>query len=170
MPMSAAVGVGLAAPGCQALKPSANRPSQADDAEVVVVDAYSKKIDSQVKQASAIQTAMDVSKVKLLAPRDSDAVAPETIDLGAALRLAGIDNPTINLARERTQEALAGQLAARTLLLPSINAGGMGGATIVRHDMGDGDTLTETEASICKTMGVDPKKFKAHQKKQKAGS
>jgi outer membrane protein TolC len=50
---------------------------------------------------------------------------PETdIDLGVALQLAGVDNPTINLARERVREALADQLAARALLLPSVNVGG----------------------------------------------
>ncbi|MCC6417285.1 MAG: TolC family protein [Gemmataceae bacterium] len=48
----------------------------------------------------------------------------EPIDLEAALRLAGVDNPTINLAREQIQEALAGQLAARVLLIPSVNVGG----------------------------------------------
>lgn len=51
--------------------------------------------------------------------------APENlIDLGVALRLAGVDNPMISLAQERIQEALAGQLAARSLLLPSVNVGG----------------------------------------------
>jgi outer membrane protein TolC len=49
---------------------------------------------------------------------------PTTIDLAAALRLAGVDNPTIDLARERVQEALADQLAARSLLVPSVNVGG----------------------------------------------
>jgi outer membrane protein TolC len=53
-------------------------------------------------------------------PPDSE----ETIDLGIALRLAGVDNPTINLAREQVREALATQLAARSLLLPSVNIGG----------------------------------------------
>jgi outer membrane protein TolC len=48
----------------------------------------------------------------------------ETIDLGVALRLAGADNPTVNLAREQVREALAGQLAARSLLLPTVNVGG----------------------------------------------
>lgn len=48
----------------------------------------------------------------------------ESIDLSSALRLAGVDNPTINLAEERIQEALAGQLAARSLLIPSVNVGG----------------------------------------------
>jgi outer membrane protein TolC len=48
----------------------------------------------------------------------------ETIDLGVALRLAGVDNPTINLARERVEEAAADELAARFLWLPSITIGG----------------------------------------------
>jgi outer membrane protein TolC len=48
----------------------------------------------------------------------------ETIDLGVALRLAGVSNPTIGLAQELVREALAGQLAARSLLLPTLNIGG----------------------------------------------
>lgn len=48
----------------------------------------------------------------------------ETLDLGIALKLAGVENPTVNLARERVREALAQQLAARSLLLPSVNVGG----------------------------------------------
>ena len=51
-------------------------------------------------------------------------LAPETLDLAVALRLAGVENPTINLAREQIQEALAVQLGARSILLPSINVGG----------------------------------------------
>ena len=50
--------------------------------------------------------------------------ASNTLDLGVALRLAGIDNPTINLAQERIREALALQLNARVLLLPNLNIGG----------------------------------------------
>ncbi len=46
-----------------------------------------------------------------------------TLDLGVALRLAGVENPTINLAREVVREALADQLEARSLLLPSLSAG-----------------------------------------------
>jgi outer membrane protein TolC len=38
--------------------------------------------------------------------------------------LAGVDNPTIRLAEEQVREALAGQLAARSLALPSVNLGG----------------------------------------------
>jgi outer membrane protein TolC len=45
------------------------------------------------------------------------------IDLATALRLADVSNPTIGAARTMILEALALQLSARTLLLPSLNAG-----------------------------------------------
>jgi outer membrane protein TolC len=46
------------------------------------------------------------------------------IDLPTSLRLADQVNPTINRARSVVLEALAQQLTARTLLVPSLNAGG----------------------------------------------
>ncbi|HEV3386687.1 MAG TPA: TolC family protein [Gemmata sp.] len=52
-------------------------------------------------------------------------VSPQTkLDLVTALRLAGVDNPTINLAREQIREALGQQLSARVLLVPNLNVGG----------------------------------------------
>jgi outer membrane protein TolC len=50
-------------------------------------------------------------------------VAQYPIDLATALRLADVANPTIAAARTMILEALAIQLTARTLLLPSLNAG-----------------------------------------------
>lgn len=47
-----------------------------------------------------------------------------TVDLAAAMQLAGIENPTINLAREATREALVSQRAAQVLLLPNLTVGG----------------------------------------------
>ena len=47
----------------------------------------------------------------------------KTIDLAAAFQLAGMDNPTINLAREVVNEALARQRGAEVLLLPNLSAG-----------------------------------------------
>lgn len=60
------------------------------------------------------------------APEQAGAPATraDVIDLDVALRLAGVENPTINRAREAVREALAGRLAARSLLLPSVNVGG----------------------------------------------
>ena len=53
-------------------------------------------------------------------------VIPEqdsNINLALALELAGVDNPTINLAREAVQEAEAGQLQAKALVLPTLSFG-----------------------------------------------
>lgn len=46
-----------------------------------------------------------------------------SIDLTSALRLAEVENPQIAEARQRIREALAVQLGAQALLLPSLNAG-----------------------------------------------
>jgi outer membrane protein TolC len=48
-----------------------------------------------------------------------------TVDLSTVLRLAEAENPTIALGREAIHEALALQLQARAMLLPSLNAGAM---------------------------------------------
>ncbi len=45
------------------------------------------------------------------------------IDLATALRLADVSNPTIGAARTMILEALALQITARSLLLPSLNTG-----------------------------------------------
>jgi outer membrane protein TolC len=47
------------------------------------------------------------------------------VDLSSVLQLAETQNPTIALGREAIQEALALQLQARGMLLPSLNAGTM---------------------------------------------
>jgi outer membrane protein TolC len=60
-------------------------------------------------------------------PPQSSAVPPPVaefpIDLETALGLAGVDNPTIALAREAVRASRAEQLQARALLLPTLHAG-----------------------------------------------
>ena len=51
--------------------------------------------------------------------------------------------------------------------LISVNAGGLGGQPLVRHDAEDGDGLTETESKLCANTGTDPKKFAAFKKTKK---
>lgn len=46
-----------------------------------------------------------------------------TIDLASALRLAGVENPQILLARQRVTEAVAVRQLAAAQILPSLNAG-----------------------------------------------
>ena len=45
------------------------------------------------------------------------------IDLDTALRLAAVENPTIGIARQAIEAALADQLRARSMLLPHLRAG-----------------------------------------------
>jgi outer membrane protein TolC len=52
----------------------------------------------------------------------NDQVKP--IDLGSALRLAGVQNPEILLAREQVTEAVALHRLAAVQILPTLNAGG----------------------------------------------
>ena len=70
------------------------------------------------------------------------------IDLSAALRLAGVDNPTIDLAEERIEEALANQLAARSLLIPSLNVGGNYRLHSGALQQSQGDIIRPTSQSL----------------------
>jgi outer membrane protein TolC len=60
---------------------------------------------------------------EIMTPAIPPAVADYPIDLTTALRLAEAENPLIAEARQRISEALAIQLGARSLLLPSLNIG-----------------------------------------------
>src|ERR1700722_2142668 len=85
-----------------------------------------------------------------LAPED---VIPGTgqeypVDLSAVLQLAETQNPAIALGREAIQEALALQLQARGMLLPSLNAGTMYHLHQGPVQLSDGQILKVEEQSI----------------------
>ena len=74
-------------------------------------------------------------QVKRVADEEMNAIVPSPpvipppsgeypLDLATALRLADVANPTIGRARTVILDALAQQLTARTLLVPSLNGGG----------------------------------------------
>lgn len=56
-------------------------------------------------------------------PTGSEAKAVQVIDLASALKLAGVENREILLARQRVVEALAWRQLAAAQFLPSLNAG-----------------------------------------------
>jgi outer membrane protein TolC len=90
-----------------------NAPSASDN--LAVLQASSQKIAELQKN---LPSAND--------PKLSAVPRPENenrIDLAVAFRLAGLDSPTINLAREVIWEAVARQRGAQALLLPNLNAG-----------------------------------------------
>jgi outer membrane protein TolC len=84
--------------------------------ETAGAGALMSKNDPHVKPAAANET--------IPAPEVIPAYSGEyPIDLPTSLRLADQVNPTINRARSVVLEALALQLAAQTLLVPSLNGG-----------------------------------------------
>jgi outer membrane protein TolC len=103
--------------GCQ----TTQEPSQAFQPTVsvhprVVSQSLNRQTSSSIRQVADVQPDRGSAK---------DRPANESlIDLGIALRLAGVENPTINLAREMIREAQAEQTAARALLLPTLSIGG----------------------------------------------
>jgi outer membrane protein TolC len=82
-----------------------NSPSESTDAKIV--QAVAQRADEP--QADTAGPAAD---------------AENTIDLAVAFQLAGVDNPTINLAREAVREAVAKYRGAQVLLLPNLTVGG----------------------------------------------
>lgn len=109
---AAGVGAALAA-GCQTPREPSGPPVKVE--LTTAVSGRVRPIAADAREPGAVRPA------DLAVPVGP--VQENTLDLGVALQLAGADNPTINLAREAVNEALAGQLAARALLLPSANVG-----------------------------------------------
>jgi outer membrane protein TolC len=66
------------------------------------------------------------SMVPLTIPSPPSILPPEVreIDLNTALRLAGVENPELNLARQRVVEAAAFRQLAAAQILPTLNYGG----------------------------------------------
>jgi outer membrane protein TolC len=75
------------------------------------------------------QRTTDYGQSSAASPSGSD-VRVVPIDLATTLRLADVNNPTIALARERINEAVAQLRQAQVLLLPSLQTG----PAYVRHD------------------------------------
>lgn len=141
--IAAFIGLGCHSPQHRIVDPiSMPAVMQANEPKVLSASALAGAIpvgtpslasDRPAARLGQVQAIQAVEGPIVSAPKDddsnestrTDSLSPTNlIDLGVALRLAGVDNPTINLARERIEEALANQLAADSLLLPTLNAGG----------------------------------------------
>jgi outer membrane protein TolC len=101
-----------------------SRPSEPPvlKSEAIVLASATENISTFKLTAYGEQEMEKPAEPKLPSVPASEKDTP--IDLATAFRLAGVDNPTINLAHERVTEALAQRLAARSLLLPSLTVGG----------------------------------------------
>ncbi|WP_435018178.1 TolC family protein [Tundrisphaera sp. TA3] len=129
-PIAAALGVAAAA-GC-ATRSAEIRPTPASAAippELVEVEssfAAAAPGDPAIRPASdeaAADASIALAPAAATPPPIPEATPPRLIDLSSALRLADGQNPVIGEARVLILAALAQRTAARSLLLPSLNAG-----------------------------------------------
>jgi outer membrane protein TolC len=97
---------------------ASSRPAPAAQATTRTAHAVHGNQDPSVKPAASDGSTPPPSPLVMPQP-----AATYPIDLATALRLADLSNPTIAAARTMILEALALQLTARTLLVPSLNSG-----------------------------------------------
>ncbi len=112
---------------------SSSRPSDVDDRRVLLASALPAAGSQPVQPPPSTRGDLEARNLRELDPKTATKVpAPLVIpppsgeypiDLATALRLADVANPTIGKARTSVLEALAQQLTARTLLVPSLNGG-----------------------------------------------
>ena len=104
--------------------PAASSPAQILGGAVLPATAASDAASAGAARDPSVKPAADEATVLVPSP---NVIPPPAgtfpIDLATALRLADVSNPTIGVARTMILEALALQLTARTLLVPSLNAG-----------------------------------------------
>lgn len=118
-----AAGIGISVTGCQSM--SESRPRAATPAVSIQPAKHVSVQAGEVVAASAVEPKQASPSDPTVPPAAPLAPTPTVIpiDLGGALAAAGIDNPTIALARERMAESAARRTAARALLLPNLTGG-----------------------------------------------
>ena len=132
----------------------------------VTVDAITAALNthktSTVGEVVTLQT--QLSELRLGMARDK-AVAFVDAAIKAGKPIA------VQLVREHyIKQHMADPAGTEVVLnaLPSINAGGVVVERMVSED--GSDPLTKTEMTICKQMGLDPKKFAENKKRQRGAS
>lgn len=99
-------------------------PDLGPDARTALAQPNSATLNQPSAVESAEQSSLDSSSTpEVIAPGVAGGENAYPIDLPTALRLAGASNLQIALARERVNEAAARADRARSLWIPSLNAG-----------------------------------------------
>jgi outer membrane protein TolC len=111
--------------GCQS--PFVSNPSVSSATTASAEVEWSSSLSINPNESTDAKVVQAVAQ-KADEPRADTSVpaaeAESTIDLAVAFQLAGVDNPTINLAREAVREAVAKYRGAQVLLLPNLTVGG----------------------------------------------
>ncbi len=114
-----------AAPNCNfKSRPHAKNADKFNDCADSVDFAAERMVPAMRLDRGSISVVL-LSVILLNARAAAQPAAEERpIDLASALRLAGVDNPQIRLARERVREAVALRQLAAAQFLPDLNMGG----------------------------------------------
>jgi outer membrane protein TolC len=119
-PAMASVASNRSAPPSTTVLPGGPVNAAAPAAALAGSASGTRSSDESIKRVADVELNAVVPAPPVIPPPAGE----HPLDLATALRLADVANPTIGRARTVILEALAGQLAARTLLLPSLNSGG----------------------------------------------
>jgi outer membrane protein TolC len=82
------------------------------------------------------------------------AEAVNAVDLGCVLRLAGVDNPDILIARQRVATATAERLLAFAQFLPNLNAGVNYNSHVGNLQQSDGNILSVNRSALYTGLGA----------------
>jgi outer membrane protein TolC len=106
--------------GCQASRELQPSKARTLSATAEVVKPASLNDQEPIALVGVAEMPPEVGTTASVVPL---AAKEHAIDLATALGLAGVENPTIALAREAIRASLAEQTEARVLLLPTLSAG-----------------------------------------------
>jgi outer membrane protein TolC len=113
--LAAIVPVSAQTPDVPGAQPGAKKEEQLPEPR----RATDKKTEKEREEEAAIEASLPQPPPSIL----PDASAVNSVDLSCVLRLAGVDNPDILIARQRIAEAVAQRLFAYAQALPNLNAG-----------------------------------------------
>ena len=152
----------------------------ADADEAAILSAIERQ-SAAATQATALQAQLATLQAAAIKPETVVALQAQVAELQAgAARTKAVAAVDAAIAAGKQIVALRDHYVARHMAdpasveaelakLPSIHAGGLTAAqAAARHDAEDGDGLTQDEMSICKKMGIEPKKYAAQFKKKAA--
>lgn len=142
-------------PGDQDSPPIPKPPTPEADASDR--DAETPTALDAARDAAGGGAASTTDKVGMIVPKYPSIIDPafQPIDLNTALRLAGVQNPELNLARQRITESAAIRALAAAQIMPSLQPGGSYDNHTGVLQQSDGNILTLNRASVFVGAGAN---------------
>ncbi len=123
--LAACLSVGLAMPQGQAVAQAAPRSSGNGGSISGMLPALGSPPSTSDRTSAGGSAAARIARPAVAIPTPPSILGYEVrdIDLNSALRLAGVENPELNVARQRVLEAVAIRMFAAAQILPTLNYG-----------------------------------------------